>query len=59
MMRDKRLSGLDSWTPEVAAKACSLIAKYHDIFSLEKNEIGHTKAVEHKIALKDPDAAPF
>ena len=53
------LSGLNSWTPEVAAKARSLLAEYHDIFSLEKNEIGHTKAVEHKIVLKDPDAAPF
>ena len=53
------LSGLNSWTPEVAAKACSLLAEYNDIFSLEKHDIGHTKAVEHKIVLKDPDAAPF
>ena len=53
------LSGLDSWTPEVVSKAKSLLAEYHDIFSLEKNVIGHTKAVEHKIVLKDPDATPF
>ena len=33
--------------------------EYHDLFSLEKNEIGHTKAAEHVIELKDPDAAPF
>ena len=44
---------------EEAAKAHSLLAEYHGIFSLEKNEIRHTKAVEHKIVLKDPDAAPF
>ena len=53
------LSRLDTWTPEIATKARSLLMEYHDIFSLEKNEIGHTKAVEHKIVLKDPDAAPF
>ena len=29
------------------------------MFSLEKNKIGHTKAAEHIIELKDPDAAPF
>ena len=53
------LSGLDSWTLEVAAKAHNLLAEYHDIFSLEKNEIGHTKVAEHKIVFKDPDVAPF
>ena len=29
------------------------------MFSLEKNEIGCTKAAKHIIELKDPDAAPF
>ena len=53
------LLGLESWLPEVAEKAQSLLAEYHDIFSLEKHEIGHTKAVTHKIHLKDPDSPPF
>ena len=53
------LSCLDSWPPEVATKAHSLLAEYNDIFSLEKHEISHTKAVEHKIVLKDPEVAPF
>ena len=53
------LSSLNSWPPDIAAKAHSLLAEYNDIFSLEKHEIGHTKAVEHKIVLKDPEAAPF
>ena len=53
------LSGLNSWPPEVAAKAHSLLAEYNDIFSLEKHEIGHTKAVEPKIVLKDLEVAPF
>ena len=53
------LSGLKEWDNELAEKARSLLAEYHDLFSLEKHEIGHTKTVEHKIVLKDPDAPPF
>ena len=33
--------------------------EYHNLFSLEKSEIGKTKTVEHTIVLKDPDTAPF
>ena len=29
------LSGLESWPPELVASAQSLLAKYHNIFSLE------------------------
>ena len=53
------LSGLESWDAKVAKQARSLLAEYHNLFSLEKNEIGHTKAAEHVIELKDPDATPF
>ena len=53
------LSGLESWGAKVAKQARSLLAEYHDLFSLEKNEIRHTKAAEHIIELKDPKAAPF
>ena len=53
------LSGLKSWDAKAAKQARSLLTEYHDLFSLEKNEIGHTKAAEHIIELKDPDAAPF
>ena len=41
------LTGLEAW-PE-----------YHDIFSLEKCDMGHTNATKHKIVLKDPDTPPF
>ena len=34
------LSGLNSWTPKSRAVANSLLAKYHDIFSLESYELG-------------------
>ena len=53
------LSGLEAWPEEQAEKACGLLRKYHDIFSLEKHDMGHTKAAKHKIVLKDPDIPPF
>ena len=53
------LSGLESWDAKAAMQARSLLAEYHDLFSLEKNEIRRTKAAEHVIELKDPDATLF
>ena len=52
------LSGLDAWPEEQAEQARSLLKEYHDIFSLEKRDMGHTNATEHKIVLKDPDTQP-
>ena len=53
------LTGLEAWPKEQAEKARSLLREYHDIFSLEKHDTGHTKATKHKIVLKDPDTPPF
>ena len=53
------LSGLESWDAKVTKQARSLLAEYHNLFSLEKNEMGCKKAAEHIIELKDPDATPF
>ena len=53
------LSGLESWSEKAAKQAMSLLAEYHDLFSLEKNEIGHIKAAKHIIELKDQDATLF
>ena len=53
------LTGLEAWPTEQAEKACSPLREYHDIFSLEKHDTGHTKAAKHKIVLKDPDTPPF
>ena len=53
------LSGLEAWPEEQAEQARSLLKEYHDIFSLEKRDMGHTIATEHKIVLKDPDIPPF
>ena len=53
------LSGLEAWPMEQAEKVCGLLQEYHDIFSLEKHDMGHTKVTKHKIVLKDPDTPPF
>ena len=53
------LSGLQGWEPELATQARNLLQEYHDLFSLEKHEIGQTKTVEHKIVLLDPETPPF
>ena len=53
------LSGLEAWPQEQAEKAHNLLKEYHDIFSLEKRDMGHTNATKHKIVLKDPDTPPF
>ena len=49
------LSGLEAWPAEEAEKAHGLLCEYQDIFSLEKHDMGHTKATKHKIVLKDPN----
>ena len=43
------LSSLDSWTPELVDKACQLLAKYHNVFSLDPAELGCTHSTEHII----------
>ena len=53
------LSGLEAWPEEQAGKTRSLLKEYHDIFSLEKRDMGHTNATKHKIVLKDPDTPLF
>ena len=51
------LSSLDSWTPELADAACWLLAKYHDVFSLDQAELGCTHSTDHII--KVTDDTPF
>ena len=47
------LSGLDSWAPELAYAAHQLLAKYHDMFSLDPVELGCTQSTEHMIKIMD------
>ena len=51
------LSGLDSWAPELADKACQLLTEYHDVFSLDLVQLGCTHSTEHTI--KVTDDTPF
>ena len=51
------LSGLDSWTLELVDAAHKLLAKYHDLFSLDPAELGCTHSTEHII--KVTDNTPF
>ena len=53
------LTGLEAWPEDQAEKARNLLKEYHDIFSLETCDMGHTKAAKHKIILKDPNTPPF
>ena len=53
------LMSLEAWPEDQAGKAHSLLKEYHDIFSLEKRDMGHTNATKHKIVLKDLDTPPF
>ena len=56
----KQEGGLDElaqWMPELAWKFEQMLLEYHDIFSLDKNEIGCTDAAEHIIELLDEE--PF
>ena len=59
LLKKLDLTGLEAWPKEQAEKARSLLKEYHNIFSLEKHDTGHTKATKHKIVLKDPDTPPF
>ena len=51
------LDELAQWTPELARKFEQMLMEYHDIFSLNKNEIGCTDAAKHIIELLDDE--PF
>ena len=39
------LSGLEAWPQEQAEQARSLLKKYHDIFSLEKCDMGPCRSL--------------
>ena len=51
------LDELAQWTPELAQKFEEMLMEYHNIFSLDKNEIGCMVAAEHIIELLDEE--PF
>ena len=57
LFKKLELRNLGSWPPELAESIQSLLAEYHDIFSLEPCELSCTHLTEHVI--KVTDDAPF
>ena len=49
--KDGGLDMLKDWPEDDARQACRLLMEYHDMFSLDKNEMGCTDATEHIIKL--------
>ena len=49
------LNKLKEWPPELALKFEWMLMEHHNIFSLDKNEIGCTEAAEHVIKLLDTE----
>ena len=48
---------MNLWTPELVDAAHWLLAKFHDVFSLDPAELGCTHSTEHII--KVTDDTPF
>ena len=51
------LCSLEGWSPQNLSAVCTLLAEYHDIFSLEPGELGCTNLVKHEIKVTDDE--PF
>ena len=51
------LLGLDQWPKEKVGHAHELLMEYHDIFSLDDNELGCASQVKHNIKVTDDE--PF
>ena len=49
LLQKLNLDGLINWTPRNAAAARELVLAFHDIFTLDGNELGCTSVIEHEI----------
>ena len=47
LRKDGCLDKLKEWLPELALQFARMLMEHHNIFSLERNEIGCTDAAEH------------
>ena len=57
LLEKLNLDGLAHWSPENAVAVRELVLAYHDVFTLESNELGCTSAIEHEIRIKNDE--PF
>ena len=53
LLEKLNLDRLAHWSPENAVAARELVLAYHDVFTLESNELGCTSAIEHKICIEN------
>ena len=57
LLKKLNLDRLTHWSPENAVAVRELVLAYHDVFTLESNELGCTSAIEHEICIKNDE--PF
>ena len=57
LLEKLNLDGLAHWSPGNAVAVRELVLAYHDVFTLEGNELGCTSAIEHKICIENSE--PF
>ena len=57
LLEKLNLDGLAHWSPGNAVAVRELVLAYHDVFTLEGNELGCTSAIEHEIHIKN--SKPF
>ena len=57
LLEKLNLGGLAHWSPENAVAVRELVLAYHDVFTLESNELGCTSAIEHEIRIENDE--PF
>ena len=57
LLEKLNLDGLAHWSPGNAVAVTELVLAYHDLFTLESNELGCTSAIEHEICIKNDE--PF
>ena len=57
LLEKLNLDGLAHWSLKNAGAARELVLAYHDVFTLENNELGCTSAIEHEICIENSE--PF
>ena len=57
LLEKLNLDGLTHWSPGNVVVVRELVLAYHDVFTLESNELGCTSAIEHKIHIENSE--PF
>ena len=57
LLEKLNLDGLAHWSPRNAVAARELVLAYHDVFTLESNELGCTSAIKHEIRINNSE--PF